>query len=92
MGDLALESRCTLFGVTITMALIVISLMFLPLFIYRMKKKLSIHFLINLTSAVIGIIISIPWNVQMLVDWNGESRWLSVTVAMCQIMSSKIKC
>lgn len=70
----ALLAQNTLIGILITMLFHLYSLAHLPLFIIQMRKKLSLHFLINLIAAVITVILSFPYSIEILIGWNGPGK------------------
>lgn len=78
MSDVPTEIEFTvvLIGITFTVIVHTISLLFLPCLIIRMRKKLSIHFLINIVVAALAALISFPYSIQLLYGWNGISKLL----------------
>lgn len=70
----ALVAKATLIGMTFTVVIHIVSLTYLPLLIFRMRNKLSIHFLINLSSSTIGAILSFPYSIHIIAEWNDISK------------------
>lgn len=69
-----IQAQITLLGLIISFLLNLFSLSFLPLLVFRLRRKLSVHFLINLISTILAVIISLTYSLQLLAGWNGQGK------------------
>lgn len=75
-----IKATVSLIGTSISLILFTIILTFMPILIIKMRKELSAHLLINLTSSVIGVIVSYSFVMQILIGWNGTGKCIRHTV------------